>query len=54
MSQTNVAYGENASGRAAAVHATKELNTQRGTSGRKHFLESYAEHLAAQRNRASK
>ena len=54
MSQTNVAYGENASGRTAAAHAAKELNAQRGTGTRKHFLESYAEHLAAQRNRTAK
>jgi hypothetical protein len=54
MSQTNVAYGENASGRAATVRATNDVNAQRAAGGRKHFLESYAEHLAAQRSRSAK
>lgn len=54
-SQTNVAFGDNSSGRAAVVRAAKDQGAQRSTGSRKHFLESYAEHLAAQRgNRPSK
>ncbi|MFN3625624.1 MAG: hypothetical protein ACK4TP_16365 [Hyphomicrobium sp.] len=49
-SQTNVAFGDNSSGRAVVVRAANDLNAQRTTGSRKHFLESYAEHLAAQRS----
>lgn len=50
-SQTNVAFGDSSSsGRTATVRAAKDPGTHRTTGSRKHFLESYAEHLAAQRS----
>lgn len=49
-SQTNVAFGDGSSGRAAPVRAAKDSGPQRPAGSRKHFLESYAEHLAAQRS----